>query len=81
MAGSLRNICLDEYNENHTEVNIKIYMFSLRVQFMGGGTFRRRRFGGADSAPPIRRWTTRRRAVSAPDISAPFHNFFLFLDL
>ena len=30
------------------------------------------------SAPPIRRCTTRRRAVSAPDISAPFHNFFYF---
>ena len=33
-------------------------------------------FGDAVSAPPIRRWTTRRRAVSAPDISAPFPNFF-----
>ena len=33
------------------------------------------------SAPPTRRWTTRRRAVSAPDISAPFHNLLLFFDL
>ena len=29
-------------------------------------------------APPIRRWTTRRRAVSAPIISAPFPIFFSF---
>jgi len=48
---------------------------------MGGGPFRRRRFDAADSAPPIRRWTSRRRAVSALDISAPFPNFILFFDL
>ena len=44
----------------------------------GGGTNWRRRFGAADSALPIRRWTTRHRAVSAPNISAPFPNFFFF---
>ena len=37
--------------------------------------------GRAISAPPIRRWTTRHRAISVPDISAPFHNFFLFFEL
>ena len=46
--------------------------------YVGGGPFRRRRCGAADSALPIRRWTTPRRAVSAPDISAPFPNFFYF---
>ena len=35
----------------------------------------------AISAPPIRRWTFWRRAVSAPDISAPFPNFNLFFEL
>ena len=38
-------------------------------------------FGADVSAPPIRRWTTRGRDVSAPDISAPFPNFFLFFEL
>ena len=39
------------------------------------------RSGGRDiSAPLIRRWTTRRRAVSVPDISAPFPNFFIFFE-
>ena len=38
-------------------------------------------FGAAVSAPLIRRWTTRCRAVSAPDISASFPNFFIFFDL
>ena len=33
-------------------------------------------FGAAVWAPPIRRWTTGHRAVSAPDISAPFPIFF-----
>ena len=37
--------------------------------------------GRAISAPPIRRWTTERRAVSAPEISAPFPNFYLFFGL
>ena len=37
----------------------------------GGGPFRRRRFGAADSALDN----------SAPDISAPFPNFFLFFEL
>ena len=50
----------------------------LRAHFSGGGPFRRRRFGAVDSAPPIRRWTTRHRAVSVPDISAPFPNLFYF---
>ena len=54
---------------------IQYYKFYLN-QIYGGGTFRRRRFGAADSAPPIRLWTTRRRAVSAP-----FPNLFLFFDL
>ena len=37
------------------------------------------KFRGRDiSAPPFRRWTTRRRAVSALDISAPFPIFFYF---
>merc|ERR1719154_1030608 len=44
--------------------------------FMGEG-----HFGAAVSAPPIRRWTARRRAVSVPDISAPFHILFLFFKL
>ena len=30
------------------------------------------------SAPPFRLWTARRRAVSAPDISAPFPIFLNF---
>ena len=33
-------------------------------------------FGAAIWTPPIRRYTTGRRAVSAPDIWAPFPNFF-----
>ena len=44
---------------------------------MGGGPFRRRRFGaGQLGAVPF--W---RRAVSAPNISVPFPNFFLFFEL
>ena len=37
--------------------------------------------GRAISAPLIRRWRTRRRAVSVPDISLPFPNFILFFNL
>ena len=36
-------------------------------------------WGRAISAPPFRRWTSRRRAVSAPDISAPFPILFFEL--
>ena len=38
-------------------------------------------FGAAVWAPPIRHWTTGRRAVSVPDISALFPNFILFFEL
>ena len=51
------------------------------INFQGGGPFRRRRLGAADSAPPIWFWTTGHRAVSAPDIWAPIRNFFFYFEL
>ena len=36
------------------------------------------KFWRAISAPPFMHWTTGRRAVSALNISAPFHIFFYF---
>ena len=44
---------------------------AVRLTFRGEGPF-----GAAVWAPPIRRWTTGRRDVSAPDIWAPFPNLF-----
>ena len=43
----------------------------VRTKEMGGAPFRRRRLGAADSALD----------KSAPDISAPFPNIFLFFEL
>ena len=47
----------------------------------GGGPLRCRCVSAANWAPPIRRWTTGHRAVSAPDISVPFPDLFLFFEL
>ena len=62
---------IDRYNE--------ILKSQLSVNFLFHLPTMDNKKGGRDnSALPIRRWTTRHRAVSAPDISVPFPFFFFF---
>ena len=61
--------------------SIILQVKTLESQIYSAGLQEEGHFGAAVSAPPIRRWTTRRRTVSAadisaPDISAPFPIFF-----